>query len=354
MKVDPNTRSPVLHNTLPRRCLWRRPVPCRLSRRPPARDHTPSRELRDRANEWGCDLLGRRHGHAASPVGRRNGTNIARDCVELHGHRMLSGRRVRLEVHGAGQRRDRERGQQRGDPDRNVERATDGHHHGAASRRDLCRGYANSPRRAPAPTPEDGTLPPSAFTWEVVFHHHPDGDPHHHTHPFIDPVSGSRSLTFTIPNKPTRPRPTSITASTSRFTTSGCHPRGVQRHPAAHVPAHLRHEAGRPQAHARRPTDQHAHDHNKRRRDQAGDLGAPSPGSLGGQPTCSRRGPTVGRGATRSPRGPPTPPTPRRSYRPEAASAVLVVADPWFPRSGDHSGALCWPRRSLRCLSSTS
>jgi glucose/arabinose dehydrogenase len=41
--------------------------------------------------------------------------------------------------------------------------------------------------------PEDGTLPPSAFTWEVVFHHDT------HTHPFIQPFSGQPSGSFIIP-----------------------------------------------------------------------------------------------------------------------------------------------------------
>ena len=40
---------------------------------------------------------------------------------------------------------------------------------------------------------EDGTLAASAFTWRVDFHH---AD---HTHPFIQPTSGSRSGSFTIP-----------------------------------------------------------------------------------------------------------------------------------------------------------
>ena len=40
---------------------------------------------------------------------------------------------------------------------------------------------------------EDGTLPPSAFTWQVLLHHDA------HTHPFIAPVTGIRSGTFTIP-----------------------------------------------------------------------------------------------------------------------------------------------------------
>ena len=39
---------------------------------------------------------------------------------------------------------------------------------------------------------EDGDLPPSAFTWEVVFHHDT------HTHPFIAPTSGVTGGTFTI------------------------------------------------------------------------------------------------------------------------------------------------------------
>jgi glucose/arabinose dehydrogenase len=40
---------------------------------------------------------------------------------------------------------------------------------------------------------EDGTLPASAFTWEVVFHHDT------HTHPFIAPTTGAKSGSFVIP-----------------------------------------------------------------------------------------------------------------------------------------------------------
>jgi glucose/arabinose dehydrogenase len=40
---------------------------------------------------------------------------------------------------------------------------------------------------------EDGTLPASAFTWRVDFHHDT------HSHPFIQPTTGARSGTFTIP-----------------------------------------------------------------------------------------------------------------------------------------------------------
>lgn len=40
---------------------------------------------------------------------------------------------------------------------------------------------------------EDGTLPRSAFTWDVVLHHNT------HTHPELGPVTGTRSLDFTVP-----------------------------------------------------------------------------------------------------------------------------------------------------------
>lgn len=40
---------------------------------------------------------------------------------------------------------------------------------------------------------EDGSLPASAFKWEVVFHHDT------HTHPFLGPISGVRSGSFTVP-----------------------------------------------------------------------------------------------------------------------------------------------------------
>jgi glucose/arabinose dehydrogenase/PKD repeat protein len=41
--------------------------------------------------------------------------------------------------------------------------------------------------------PEDGTLPASAFSWTVVFHHD------EHTHPLLGPVNGVTSGSFTIP-----------------------------------------------------------------------------------------------------------------------------------------------------------
>jgi glucose/arabinose dehydrogenase len=41
--------------------------------------------------------------------------------------------------------------------------------------------------------PEEGSLPPAAFTWRVDFHH---AD---HTHPFVLPSTGATSGTFTIP-----------------------------------------------------------------------------------------------------------------------------------------------------------
>jgi glucose/arabinose dehydrogenase len=41
--------------------------------------------------------------------------------------------------------------------------------------------------------PEDGTLPPAAFTWQVDFHHDT------HSHPFMPPTSGGSGGSFTIP-----------------------------------------------------------------------------------------------------------------------------------------------------------
>ncbi|MCZ3386064.1 MAG: PQQ-dependent sugar dehydrogenase [Actinomycetia bacterium] len=40
---------------------------------------------------------------------------------------------------------------------------------------------------------EDGVLPRSAFTWDVVLHHNT------HTHPELGPVTGTRSVDFTLP-----------------------------------------------------------------------------------------------------------------------------------------------------------
>ena len=47
---------------------------------------------------------------------------------------------------------------------------------------------------AVATDPEDGTLPASAFDWQVVFHHDT------HSHPFLDPAPGSRSGSFIVPD----------------------------------------------------------------------------------------------------------------------------------------------------------
>ena len=46
--------------------------------------------------------------------------------------------------------------------------------------------------------PEDGTLPASAFTWKIDLYHF---DTPAHTHPAMEPVSGIKSGTFTIPTQ---------------------------------------------------------------------------------------------------------------------------------------------------------
>jgi glucose/arabinose dehydrogenase len=48
---------------------------------------------------------------------------------------------------------------------------------------------------------EDGTLPPSAFSWSVVLLHHPETDPLHHVHPFLGPIEGIESGSFQIPQE---------------------------------------------------------------------------------------------------------------------------------------------------------
>ena len=44
-----------------------------------------------------------------------------------------------------------------------------------------------------ATDPQDGVLPPSAFSWTIVFHHDT------HTHPFLGPITGVTSGSFLIP-----------------------------------------------------------------------------------------------------------------------------------------------------------
>lgn len=47
--------------------------------------------------------------------------------------------------------------------------------------------------------PQDGVLGPAAFTWRVLFEHHPLNSPNHHTHPFFPPTPGIAGGTFVIP-----------------------------------------------------------------------------------------------------------------------------------------------------------
>jgi glucose/arabinose dehydrogenase/PKD repeat protein len=47
-----------------------------------------------------------------------------------------------------------------------------------------------------ATDPEDGTLPPSAFTWQIDLYH---DDGALHSHPVLPPTSGSKTATFTVP-----------------------------------------------------------------------------------------------------------------------------------------------------------
>jgi glucose/arabinose dehydrogenase len=49
-----------------------------------------------------------------------------------------------------------------------------------------------------ATDPQDGTLPPSALTWTILFEHHALDNPNHHTHPFFPPTSGITHGTVTL------------------------------------------------------------------------------------------------------------------------------------------------------------
>jgi len=59
----------------------------------------------------------------------------------------------------------------------------------------LYRGGQSFTFSGTATDPEDGALPPSAFTWRVDFHHDL------HVHPFMQPTTGITSGTFTIPDR---------------------------------------------------------------------------------------------------------------------------------------------------------
>ena len=65
----------------------------------------------------------------------------------------------------------RQRRQQRGDADGHRQPGADRDDHAAGGRNALQRRHGRSTTRAPATDPEDGTLPASAFTWRVDFHH---------------------------------------------------------------------------------------------------------------------------------------------------------------------------------------
>jgi glucose/arabinose dehydrogenase len=49
-----------------------------------------------------------------------------------------------------------------------------------------------------ADDPQDGPLPPSALTWEILFEHHSLNNPNHHTHPFFPPTPGIAGGTVTL------------------------------------------------------------------------------------------------------------------------------------------------------------
>ena len=94
--------------------------------------------------------------------------------------------------------------------------------------------------------PQDGTLPASAFTWEVVFHHDT------HTHPFFGPQSGITSGTVSIPNRGEVATNVFLSIPPHRARLRRAHARGHAGSLAAHVDHHARFEPHRVAALARR------------------------------------------------------------------------------------------------------
>ena len=90
-----------------------------------------------------------------------------------------------------------------------------------------------------ATDPEDGTLPASAFTWRVDFHHDT------HTHPFIAPTSGrdQRVVHDSDDRRDGGQRLVSHLPDGARFRRPHAH--DPARRPAAHGPADARHEPRR-------------------------------------------------------------------------------------------------------------
>ncbi len=134
-------------------------------------------------------------------AGFRAGAAALSVAAQWHEHRRSHGAGLHLRCCRSGQRRPlprhrqqrlRQRHEQRSDADRHLEPGALRHDHAARGRNALQRrnviSYAGT-----ATDPEDGTLPASAFTWQVDFHHDT------HSHPFIPATSGSRTGSFTVP-----------------------------------------------------------------------------------------------------------------------------------------------------------
>ena len=125
--------------------------------------------------------------------------------------------------------------------------------------------------------PEDGTLPASAFTWQVDFHHDT------HSHPFIPPTSGVDERLVhdpddgrdrgerLVPHPPDRPR---LRRADAHDVQRDVLPRKVQ--------PHARDQSRRPSAAARRPADRHAADVRRASSASCATLEAPAPQTSGG------------------------------------------------------------------------
>ncbi len=194
-----------------------------------------------------------------------------------------------------------------------------------------------------ATDPEDGTLPASAFTWRVDFHHDA------HSHPFVPSTSGVTSGSFTaattghhrnervVPHLP----------DGSRFRRR--HTDHLQRRAATQGQPHDCHQSRRASAAARCATRQHAADVRERRRRRSRTGGAGDRRCRAGRPTSLSRGLTGVPRVTISRRRPRTRPTPRpTASRPVHVDGQRAVGDVLQRhRVHRHDGH---PRRSDRRL----
>ena len=161
-------------------------------RQPGAGDHGPAVERhRDRGQPGVLHRDRLRAGSSRLPVAAERDRHPGRDLIDLH-HRLRAALRQRSALPLPRDEHPRQRHQRGSRADGHREHGAHRVDHPAALGHALHGGrhhrYAGTGTDA-----EDGTLPASAFTWQVDFHHDT------HIHPFVPATTGATSGSFTIP-----------------------------------------------------------------------------------------------------------------------------------------------------------